>query len=150
MPYLTPHDLSAFIKVDEAKAAAMIKDAEALAVLAAPCISSAEFAARPDLADALRAVLRRAIIRWHEGGVGAVQQSGAGSFQQTTMPTSPKGLFWPSEVVELRRLCTALTGERGGAWSVDLAPAWNPHAAWCRLRGDGPYCTCGMALVVPS
>lgn len=91
MAFLVPDDLAAFADIDQAKAQAMIDDAEAMAALAAPCITDPEFVADPPLAGALRAVLRGAILRWDEAGSGAVQQFGAGSFGVPGHADDPPG-----------------------------------------------------------
>lgn len=106
MAILTPADLAPFADIDPAKAEAMIADAEAMATLAAPCITDPTFADDPTLQGALVAVLRGAILRWHDAGSGAITQQGAGPFQQTVdTRTTRKGMFWPSEIAQLRDLC---------------------------------------------
>lgn len=120
--FLTTDDLAPFADIDAAKAAAMIEDAEAIAVLAAPCISSTEFAGDAVKVSALKAVLRGAILRWHDSGSGAVTQQGAGPFQQTVDTTQVRrGMFWPSEIEQLRNLCGS-GGGRGRAFEVDTMP----------------------------
>ena len=150
MAILTPGDLAAFANIDEAKATAMIEDAEAMASLAAPCILDDGFIGRPELLAALRAILRRAIVRWHDAGNGAVTQFGAGPFQQTVAQgqNMPRNLFWPSEVEQLRDLCAAFNNAQSdGAFAVDTAPGWSSgHRPWCNLAFGAGYCSCGADI----
>lgn len=122
--FLIPNDLAAFATIDQAKAEAMIEDAEAYATLAAPCITTSEFLADPAYVAAVKAVLRGVILRWEDAGTGAVTQQGAGPYQQTVDTRSTrKGMFWPSEITQLRDLCTAFTGEgEQSAFAVDTVP----------------------------
>ncbi len=113
--FLTVGDLTPFASIATAKADAMIDDAEAMAVLAAPCISVAGFT---DL-FAVRAILRGAVLRWNDAGTGAVQSQSAGPFGQTLDTRQERrGMFWPSEIAQLQSLCA---GAQGGAYTVSLA-----------------------------
>lgn len=76
---LTPADLTHFATIPRAKAAAMIEDALGMAAVVAPCITAGGFAHR----RAAKAVLRGAILRWHEAGTGAVVSQTTGSYSQT-------------------------------------------------------------------
>ena len=115
MAFLDPIDLEPFATIDLAKAQAMIDDAEAMAVLAAPCITAPTFTN----AAAVRAILRGAVIRWNEAGSGALQAQSAGAFSQTLDTRQERrGMFWPSEIVQLQSLCA---NAQGGAYSVSLA-----------------------------
>jgi len=122
--FLIPNDLTPFAKIDEAKAQEMIEDAEALAALAAPCLNEPEFVGRPELVGAVKAILRRAILRWNDAGTGATVQIGAGPFNQTTAQgtNTPRTLFWPSEIEQLRELCAAFKGtvDDDAAFMVDM------------------------------
>ena len=123
--FITPDDLAPFATIDEAKAKAMIEDAEAQAVTAAPCLATAEL---PEvLVSSVRAILRRAILRWHETGTGVVQTEAAGPFSQTidTTRSAPRGLYWPAEIVSLQDICRQATGigGPGKAFSIDTTPA---------------------------
>lgn len=75
--FLTPADLGAFEDIDAVKAAAMIEDAEALAINAAPSLLG-------DLnwwqKSAVKAVLRIAILRWNDAGSGALTQETIGPY----------------------------------------------------------------------
>lgn len=115
MAFLTPSDLTPFASIDAAKAAAMIEDAEAMAVLAAPCITTPGFANTA----AAKAILRGAVLRWNEAGTGALSAQNAGPFGQTIDTRQERrGMFWPSEIVALQNLCSA---GQGGVYSVSLA-----------------------------
>lgn len=82
----------------------MIEDAEALAVLVAPCLTGQAF----DNGAAVRAILRGAIMRWSETGTGALQQQAAGPFSQTfDTRQERRGMFWPSEITQLQGLCAS-------------------------------------------
>lgn len=143
--FLTPGDLAPFATIDEAKAEEMITDATAMATLAAPCL-----AAYSDLDDAqraaVRAILRGAILRWHEAGSGALAAQQAGPFGMTVDTRQQRrGMFWPSEIEQLQSVCTR-TGE-GGAFTVDtVATTTVVHADICALRFGGTYCSCGAVL----
>lgn len=121
MPALiTPADLAPFAKIDPVKAAAMCDDALALAAVHAPCIL------QPDLdagkARAAKAIIRGAILRWNEAGAGAVVSQTAGSYSQTVdNRQARKGMFYPSEVDQLKKLCES-DDRDGGAFSIDLLP----------------------------
>lgn len=146
--FITPADLAAFADIAAAKAEAMIEDAEAMAVLAAPCLTTPEFQADPAKMAAVKAILRGAILRWSDAGSGAVTQQGAGPFQQTIdTRTDRKGMFWPSEIGQLRDLC-ASSGGSGHAFTVDTAPKSrrDGHADICDLNLGWPYCSCGAYL----
>lgn len=102
MALLEISDLAPFLpNMDEAKAQAMIEDALALAVIVAPCIDSPEFANTA----AAKAVLRSAVLRWYETGVGATTTQTAGPFAQTIETKDRRGMFWPSEIELLQSLC---------------------------------------------
>ncbi|MGH6979062.1 MAG: hypothetical protein ACRED4_07205 [Brevundimonas sp.] len=120
--FLDVDDLAVFADIPLAKATAMIEDAEAMALLAAPCINTEGFA----YATAVKAILRGAILRWNEAGTGALQSQNAGIFGQTVDTRQERrGMFWPSEIVALQSLCADATG---GVYTTSLA---GPE------RGDG-------------
>ena len=99
----------------------MIDDAEAQAVLAAPCISLPGFTQEA----AVRAVLRSAVLRWYETGSGAVSSKTdqAGPFSQSVRyeSASQRSLFSPTEITQLRNLCDGRLAR--GVFSVDLTTA---------------------------
>lgn len=122
--FLEPEDLAPFAQIDAAKAREMIADAEAMAALAAPCITDPEFLLDEALAGAVRAILRGAVLRRNESGAGALTQVGAGSFQMSTDTRQPtRGLFWPSEIQQLRELCSRFNESLDdAAFMVDMRP----------------------------
>lgn len=110
---LVPSDLAPFAKIEEAKAVEMIADAEALALRVAPCLGES-----PDqsLLDAAKAILRRAILRWHDTGSAGTQsgkQQTAGPFtsNETWQVSGSRGLFFPSEISDLQALCRSRSGK---------------------------------------
>lgn len=113
---LTIDDLTPFAPgIDEAKAAAMIEDALALAARIAPCIEDDDFV----YPAAAKAILRGAILRWNDQGSGAAPALGAGVFSMTPQSQPRRNLFYPSEIAELQALCG---GGRGKAFMIDTTP----------------------------
>lgn len=122
--FLDVSDLEPFATIEVAKATAMIEDAEAMALLAAPCISAEGFA----YGTAVKAILRGAILRWNEAGTGALQSQNAGIFGQTIDTRQERrGMFWPSEIVALQSLCVDATG---GVYSTSLAGPDRADGYW--------------------
>lgn len=113
--FLEVEDLTVFepsINLD--KAEAMIDDATALALVVAPCIGTETFAQ----SDAVRAILRGAVLRWNEVGSGALSGQTAGPFSQTIDTRQVrKAMFWPSEITQLQGLCNL----SAGVYSVTMA-----------------------------
>lgn len=140
---LAPEDLMPFADIDVTKATAMIEDAMALAARVAPCITTAQF----EHAAAAKAILRGAVLRWHEAGTGALtqRQESAGVFSRgesyDTRQTR-RGMFWPSEITELQALCR-VSSESPPAFTVDTTPAgaltdggyWAQPNLWVPLNG---------------
>ena len=113
--FLTVDDLAPFASIPEEKAEAMIDDAEAMAVLAAPCITAEGFTNTA----ALRAILRGAVLRWNDAGTGALQSQSAGPFSaQMDTRQERRGMFTTTEVVALQNLCA---DAQGGIYTVSLA-----------------------------
>lgn len=140
---LLPADLDAFIDdIDPAKAAAMIEDALAMATLVAPCIIEETF---PHV-SAVRAILRGAVIRWHEAGSGALQSTQTGPFGATVDTRQPRrGMFWPSEIDQLQGLCQS--ARTGKAFDVDtVSQLAVVHDDICALNFGALYCSCGADL----
>lgn len=122
--YLSVDDLAPFATIEVAKAEAMIEDAEAMALLAAPCIGAVGFAHT----TAVKAILRGAVLRWNDSGSGALQAQTAGPFGQTLDTRQERrGMFWPSEIVALQSLCS--TGQ-GGSYSISLAGPDRTDGYW--------------------
>lgn len=124
MAFLEPSDLEPFASIDATKAAVMIEDAEAMAVLVAPCIAAQGFTN----AAAVKAILRGAILRWNDSGSGAFQSQNAGPFG-VSMDTRQerRGMFWPSEITQLQGLC-AVTG--GSNYTTSLAGPSRADGYW--------------------
>lgn len=149
--FITVEDLEAFEPgIDQAKAEQMIADAEALAMLAAPCLKEPAFQADEAYRGAVKAVLRSAILRWNDSGTGAITHAGAGQFQVTTDTRTPRrSMFWPSEIEQLRALCSQFRGDGDrAAFGVDMLPARGAalHRPWCSLNFGATYCSCGADI----
>ena len=115
MAFLEPSDLEPFATIDATKAQAMIDDAEAMAVLVAPCIEADDFTKQA----AVKAILRGAVLRWNDSGSGALQAQTAGPFGQTLDTRQERrGMFWPSDIEQLQNLCGV---EGGSNYTVSLA-----------------------------
>lgn len=127
-PILKPEDLEAFADIDQNKAIGMIADVEAMAALAAPCITKPEFREDEVLLAAAKAIIRQAVLRRNEAGTGALTQVGAGSFQMSTDTRSPsRGLLWPSEITQLRELCEQFSNTgKDQAFMVNMVPEFPP------------------------
>lgn len=159
--FISAPDLAPFAIIPEAKVTEMIADAEAMAILAAPCLvdlptepedETPEAAAiRAAKLAAVKAILRGAILRWHEAGNGATQgeQQTAGPFgvQRTFVPASRRAMFWPSELEQLQGICGS--DEQGDAFALDTAPTSGYaglHAPWCSWHFGALYCSCGVDI----
>lgn len=141
--FLEVDGLTAFASIDPEKAAMMIADATAMAVLAAPCLDVGPLTANQ--LDAVRAILRGAVLRWNEAGTGAMSGQTAGPFGVTLDTRQQRrAMFFPSEITLLQAVCGASTS---GAFSVDTLP--NPgvfHADICSINFGATYCSCGAVL----
>lgn len=122
--FLNVTDLAPFATIEVSKAEAMIEDAEAMALLAAPCIAAVDFA----YTSAVKAILRGAVLRWNDAGSGALQAQTAGPFGQTLDTRQERrGMFWPSEIVSLQSLCA---DSQGGVYSISLAGPDDGDGQW--------------------
>lgn len=134
MTFIATNDLDPFASIEYTKAQAMIDDAEAMAVLVAPCILAVGFA----YPDAVKAILRGAILRWNDAGSGAISAQTAGPFGQTLDTRQErKGMFWPSEIEQLQNLCADIGG---GAYTTSLAgpdPTTDSPVWWPTRFGSG-------------
>ena len=113
---LTPDDLAPFATIDEAKAQAMIDDALALAARVAPCILDPGF----EYDTAAKAILRAAVLRWNDAGSGGLTQAAVDDASFTFGQQQRRGLFWPSEIEQLQKLCR--DSAAGVAFSIDQVP----------------------------
>ena len=113
-------DLGPFVEnIDVRKAQAMINSTIAMASAPwiAPCIVEDDF----KYPDQAKAILVGAILRWNDVGTGAITQMSAGPFQQTVDSRAErKRMFWPSEIVDLQRLCGS--ARTGRAFTIDTTP----------------------------
>ena len=88
---LTVDDLIPFAPdIEPGKATAMIDDALALAAVVAPCILEDTFTA----AGAAKAILRGAVLRWHDAGAGAIVSQSAGPFAPIPPLVFPPAPRW--------------------------------------------------------
>ncbi len=150
MAFLTVDDLLLFApSLNEDQAEQMIADAEAMAVLAAPCldVDDSGVTLTDNQENAVKAVLRAAILRWHEAGTGALQSQQVGPFGQTfDTRQQRRGMFWPSEIEQLQSICGS---DDKKAFTVDTMPATIVvHAEICALVFGAEYCSCGAWLTL--
>lgn len=136
MAWITTADLSAFAEIDAARAEQMIEDATALALLAAPCLADLEDL---DGLRALKAILRGAILRWDQSGVGALAQKNITTGPMTvseSLDTRERrsGMFWPSEIQLLQSLCGASGAGAGGVSMIDMTNVTGAMSARPELR----------------
>ena len=144
---ITPADLDPFGVPDDPKTEAMIEDALAQAIIVAPCLEADDL--DPKIAGAAKAILRGAIVRWSEAGSGAkvTHQMTASVFSESeTVDTTQKrkGAFWPSEIVDLQKLC-----KRSSAKPYTITMTGLPtvtHRPWCDLAFGAPACSCGADI----
>lgn len=146
-------DLDPFADIDTAKATAMIEDAEAQAILTAPCLAKLHDAPADETPEqkaqrlakvaAVKAIVRAAILRWDEAGTGAIQTETTGPFTQSIQQASRRSMFWPVEIESLQRVCK---GDDSKAFSVDTIPGASAHLAWCALNFGALYCSCGVSI----
>ena len=129
MLFIAAADFAPFAKIDPSKLAAIIDDAEAMAITVAPCLEGSLTAAQ---GAAVKAILRGAILRWHEAGSGALESKTAGPFSATfDTRIQRRGMFLPSEITDLQKVC-ANRGDNA-AYTVDMGgpmARYNPVAAW--------------------
>lgn len=136
---VTPADLAPFAEIGTEKAEAMIADALALAAQVAPCITENDFTGDA----AAKAIIRGAILRWDDAGSGGTEQQTVGPFGQT-ITTPRRGMFWPSEIVDLQRLCRE--SDSGGAFAIDTVGCGSVHSEVCSLNFGANYCSCGADI----
>ena len=152
--FIVEADLAPFATIDAAKATEMVADAEAQAILIAPCLPGlltvpvdetvAALALRTAKLAAVKSILRGAILRWDEAGTGAVQTEVTGPFSKTTQYQARRGMFWPSELTQLQDICKDTAASK--IYSVDTVPYTTAHAPWCDLMLGGTTCSCGADI----
>jgi hypothetical protein len=102
----------------------MIENALAMAAIVAPCITAGGFAHRA----AAKAIFRGAVLRWHEAGSGAAVSQTTLSYGQTIDTRQPrKGMFFPSELDQLLKLCRPAGEDAGAAFAIDTFPPAAPR-----------------------
>ncbi len=144
--FLLVGDLTPFKTIDTAKATEMIKDVEALALVAAPGLSG-------ELSDqqraAVKAVLRAAVLRWDDTGTGAITQEtiAAGPFNHGITTDSRQGRYgqlWPSEESALQKI---VSSTRRNAYTIDMTGGLTTtHQPWCAVAFGANYCSCGADI----
>lgn len=146
--YIEPGDITPFADIEPGRLAAMIEDAEAQAVMVAPCLETPSDLS-PMQQAAVKAVLRAAILRWNDAGSGAITQQTAGPFSVTQdTRQSRRGAFWPSEISDLQRICSQVGGaDSAKAWNISVGPAGvgAVHVPWCSTAW-GASCSCGADI----
>jgi hypothetical protein len=153
--FINAADLAPFATIAATKANAMIEDAEAWAILTAPCLSSLTVAPDGETTEAaeirtgkvaaVKAILRGAILRWNDAGSGAITQESVGPFGHSIdTRQARKSMFWPSEITELQGICS--NGDSSKAFSVDVLGADTAHLPWCSLNFGAAYCSCGVDI----
>lgn len=152
--FLNPDDLAPFASIDEAKAVEIIGDVTAQAVIEAPGLERLLEAGADQLTGrdrakvrAVKAILRKVVLREHEVGTGAVtqQQQSAGPFAQMKTFGSAqesRGIFLLDEVRRLRKICAG--GRR--AFTVDTVPGTRPDRHSPACPPSPQPCTCGAAV----
>lgn len=145
-PLLKPEDFDEFASTTStAKRQQMIDDALGLALFYAPCLAAPDFKHRA----AAKAIVRGAVLRWLEAGSGAVVTQSTMSYGQTIDTRQPRrGMFYRSEIDDLRKLCVS-DEDTGGAFNIDTLPAGGTiHSPVCDLQPwiGGDHCTCGANL----
>lgn len=129
MALLTVDDLSPFTNLPADKLDVMIRDVEAFAVAAAPCLADPAVLSGTDVA-AVVATLRGAVLRWVDHLGREDRQMTAGPFTIGPAPGQQsqdrRPLLWPTEVTALQGICAAIAGRAPSAvGQIRLAaPAW--------------------------
>lgn len=151
--FIQPTDLAPFADIDTVKAGAMIEDAEADAILIAPCIpglltapadeTDEQRALREAKLAGIKSTLRAAILRWNDAGTGAIQTTTTGPFSETQQYQARKSMFWPTEIEKLQGICKDGDSK---AFSVDTIPGSTAHLPWCSLMLGATFCSCGVGI----
>lgn len=151
--YITVADITALRPNSDGRIAAFVTSANALAIMAAPGIASPEFIANEVAMEALRAILRSAVIRWDDMANGATNisshtyQAGPLSETQTTDNRQRGGFYlWPSEEALIRGLLGP--SGSGRAFTIATAPLYGAanHSPSCSVYFGASWCDCGAYL----
>lgn len=121
--FLTVEDLAPFTSAPPERVDVMIRDVEALAVRAAPCLGDPAVMSEQDRA-AVVAVLRGAVLRWIDYVARDDRQMTSGPFtigQATGSAGERKPLLWPTELTQLQAICAGVSSGRGRAFLGWLA-----------------------------
>ncbi|MBV7302930.1 hypothetical protein [Corynebacterium sp. TAE3-ERU2] len=102
----------------------LVEEGLAMAASIAPCIMDDDFA----FAQAAKAIIRSACLRWAASGSGGIssEQKMAGPYQTLTsyQSSSRRSLFYPSEITALEKLCKDNTSQ---AFAFDTIALPNPR-----------------------
>lgn len=116
--FITPADLAPFATIPQAKATAMIADAEAKALLAAPGLADADLT--PEQMAQVKAILRDAILRWNDRGSGALTQTSIGQVAISADTRNHARSLFTDDELDLLRSITASGEAGGGAFAIDM------------------------------
>lgn len=141
--------------VDLAVAAIFATSANAQAIVAAPGIGEAAFLANEAAMEALKSILRGAVLRWIDQAAGnaaaTTHTRQAGPLAETmsvdTRQPGGQGTLWPSEEDRIRKLVTGGAVSRR-AFSISTIPTTgaSPHRDSCSVNFGASYCDCGAIL----
>ena len=138
--------------INAATGAALVTSANAQAAVVAPGILENDFLQDEARVEALRSILRSAVLRWDDLAKGntalTTESRSAGPLSEThtTDTRQPGGLtLWPSEEARIKDLVSSTAG---GAFTINTSPldGTNPHRAWCSIVFGSPFCSCGAIL----
>lgn len=135
-------------ELDRKQVEILLADGLAMAKIIAPCIEDDDFA----FPEAAEAIIRGAVLRWAESGSGAVTQKSrtAGPFslnESFDTRQTRRSLFFPSERIELEKLCK---NSRSGAFGLNMivvseAELHSPTCSW-HFDPRRSVCDCGAWL----
>ena len=141
--------------VDTAVAAIFATSANAQAAVAAPGISEAAFLSNEAAMEALKSILRGAILRWLDQAAGNAAATShtrtAGPLSETTSTDTRQpggqGTLWPSEEDRIRKLVPGgAVSRRAFSILTTPPPGASPHRDSCALWFGALYCDCGADL----
>lgn len=147
--FLTSADLTEFVPapLKTALADALIEDAEAMALIVAPCLNPIDDLTATQKA-AVKAVLRQAVVRRYTAGDGTLTMEMAGAFQYQNSINPAGNTLWPSEIERLKLICSS--SGRGAAiidvLSADPNATVSAHLDWCSLVLGATFCSCGVDI----
>lgn len=131
--FLKPQDLSPFAEIPLDKAQAMIDDAEAKALVIEPKLAQNDQLSATQI-NAVRALLRDAILRWNDRGSGALTQTSIGQVNVSSDSRSwGQNLFTSREEAQLRSIAAG-SANRDKAFMVNMARAGTDNSLDAVLR----------------